>query len=99
MSLRRCPVLRINLVTVKSVIWISTLPILGAVCALCMVQVYRTEKAELRALSAEVSLTACREKNVTDTVVDIRLRSCVQGYYSLQNEISTFLRMARYEQQ
>jgi hypothetical protein len=86
-----------RLVPAKTLIWISTLPILGAVCVLAIVHVWRSERAESRAVSAEVELAACRDKVESQTAINDRLLRCSSGYWALQAEMATFLRLASYE--
>jgi hypothetical protein len=89
--------LRINMLSAKSVIFISTLPILGAICALAMVQVWRADRIQDQLRHTEVELAACQVKVSDNVAASTTMRTCVNGVLMLQSELATILRMAQYE--
>lgn len=90
--------LKVRILTLRSVLLFSTLPVLAAIAELCIIQAVRTDRAESRAIIAELNLIACRDKNTTNEIIDARLKQSAQGFWILSNEIETFLRRTSYAQ-
>lgn len=73
----------------------TLLPVLGGLVFLCAAQVWLAERAEEKRSHAEVESAACHAELLNRRTSEAVLRTCVNGYNAVNNELENLVRSCR----